>query len=184
MGLINFKDIDFNKSINKENKIINFNGSEIQILNYLPARDKNDLIVITLQKSFENNIYNYYKLKMYFELHLVYLYTNIIFDSEDKADEEGLFDTLKRSGLIDAVTEEIDYHEKASLWEDLIAIKNDMEHYHNGFAGFLANSLDEIEDKVKAGVKIMKELDLEETFKKYPQILQLLTKNTETDVVE
>ena len=29
MGLINYKDIDFNKSINKVNKTINFNGSEI-----------------------------------------------------------------------------------------------------------------------------------------------------------
>ena len=29
--------------------------------------------MITLQKSFENNIYNEYKLKMYFDLHLVYM---------------------------------------------------------------------------------------------------------------
>ena len=40
MGLINYKDIDFNKSINKENKIINFNGSEIQIVNCLSDHNR------------------------------------------------------------------------------------------------------------------------------------------------
>lgn len=90
MGLINYKDIDFNKSINKVNKTINFNGSEIQVVNYLSAQDKYDLIMVTIQKAFEKGIYNEYKLKVYFDLHIVYMYTNIVFTAEDRADEVGL----------------------------------------------------------------------------------------------
>ena len=170
MGLINFKDIDCNKSINKENKIINFNGSEIQILNYLPIRDKYDLIVISLQKSFENNIYNYHKLKMYFNLHLIYLYTNIVFDVEDRADEEGLYDILKRSGLLDAVVAEIDEKEKNNLWADLIAIKEDMEKYYSSFSGFLENALEDLEEKLKQGFDFIKSLDLKEN----PELLKII----------
>ena len=108
MGLINYKDIDFNKSIDKENKIINFNGSEIQILPYLSITDKYDLIMATIKKSYEEGIYNPIKLKMYFNLHLVYMYTNIIFDAEDKAKVEELYDTLSNSGLITLILENID----------------------------------------------------------------------------
>ena len=37
MNLINFKDIDFNQSIDNSTEIIEFNGSQIQVLKYLPS---------------------------------------------------------------------------------------------------------------------------------------------------
>ena len=184
MGLINFKDIDFKKSINNENKIINFNGTEIQILNYLPIHDKNDLIIISLQKSFENNIYNYHKLKMYFELHLIYLYTNIVFDADSRADEEGLYDNLKKSGLLDLVINEISKDERCQLWEDVLNVKYDMEKYNNSFVAFISNSIDDLGDKVTKGIEMIKSLNIEETLKKNPQILQLLQTNLNAATAE
>lgn len=177
MGLINYKEIDFKKSIDNENKIVDFNGSEIRVLNYLPTHEKNDLIMITLQKSFENNIYNYYKLKMYFDLHLIYLYTNIVFDAEDRANEEGLYDLLKKSRLINAVTAVIDPIEIETLWNDLLMVKESLEKYQNSFAGFLNDTLDELSEKVKDGTKLLKDLNIQDYLKENPQILQLLQQN-------
>ena len=64
--------------INEETTKINFKDTEIEVLNYLPIDDKYSLISITLQKAQEENVYSPVLLDMFFHLHLVYLYTNII----------------------------------------------------------------------------------------------------------
>ena len=58
MSLINYKDIDFNKSINKETIKINFNDYEIEIVPYLSINDKYNLIMTTLSRSDEIDLYN------------------------------------------------------------------------------------------------------------------------------
>jgi hypothetical protein len=161
MGLINFKDIDFNKSINKENKIIEFNGSEIQIVNYLSIHDKYDLIMITLQKAFEEGIYNDIKLHMYFNLNIIYMYTNIIFNSEDRADEESLYDTLERSGLILAVKEQIDNNELNFLWDNLKKIEVKIKEYKGNLLHFLTDAIANLPGKAEKALETLKQIDPE-----------------------
>ena len=59
--------------------VIKLNNKEVKVLDYLPFEDKYDLIMITLQKSFEEGYYNPVKLDKFFHLHLIYLYTDINF---------------------------------------------------------------------------------------------------------
>lgn len=161
MALINFKDIDFNKSIDTTNKIINFNDSDIEIVNYLSARDKYDLIMITLQKSFEKNIYNPFKMDMYFDLNVVYSYTNMIFDDEDRQDEEMLYDTLTRSGFIALVKGNIDPTELAYLKDCISTLSETIIKYRNTFGsvvGALAEHFPDSMDKMQA---MMASIDLE-----------------------
>lgn len=174
MSLINFKEIDFDKSINKENKVINFNGSEIQIVNYLSANDKYDLVMVTLQKSLENNIYNSFKINMYFDLYIIYMYTNIVFDNEDRLDEAALYDTLKRSGLIDKVKAEIDSNELAELENYININKINMEEYLNSFGGFLTNTIDNFNDKINESLGFLKTVDLNQIIQNNPQLLNLI----------
>lgn len=157
MGLINYKDIDFSKSINKENKIIEFNGSEIQIVPYLSANDKYDLIMITLQKAFDNGIYNDFKLQMYFDLHLIFMYTNLIFDAEDKVDLEGLYNTLRQSGFIDIVKENID--EKEELWELLKLTEVKMYNYKGSLLTFLTEAINNLPGKAEKAVETLSQID-------------------------
>ena len=159
MSLINYKDIDFKKSINKENKTINFNGSEIQIVNYLSIHDKYDLIMITLQKSFENGIYNDLKLNMYFDLNIIYMYTNIIFNAEDKADEEELYDILQRSGLIAAVKEQISEDELSSLWYLMGEIEYKLKDYKGSLLSFLTDAINNLPTKTEKAIETLKQLD-------------------------
>ena len=83
-----------------------WNGNEIEVLDYLPIEDKYDLIMITLQKSLEDGYYNPIKIDQFFHLHLIYMYTNINFTEKQKEDENKLYDSLKSNGLIDAFIEQ------------------------------------------------------------------------------
>ena len=78
-----------------------FCEQKIEVLKYLPAQDKYDLLMITLQKSLEGNVYNAFKLNLYFELNLVYMYTNISFTDKQREDELKLYDTLKSNGFFE-----------------------------------------------------------------------------------
>ena len=42
--------------INTSVKTFDFGGQKVEVLQYLPAQDKYDLLMITLQKSLENGI--------------------------------------------------------------------------------------------------------------------------------
>lgn len=177
MGLINYKDIDFNQSINKENKTINFNGSEIQIVNYLSINDKNDFITATLKKSYEDNIYNPIKLELYFNLHLVYLYTNIVFSTEDRTNEEDLYDNLKRSGLLNIIKENIPKEELKELEEMLRQFLKTYKEYNYSITGFLSNLLDDALDKFKNSLGALKDINPElisAVLKENPQLTELV----------
>ena len=75
--------------INKDVNVIDFGGTQIEVLKYLPISDKKDLIDITLQKAEENGIYDPIEVGMYFHLHIVYMYSNLSFTEKhsNKADK-------------------------------------------------------------------------------------------------
>lgn len=161
MGLINYKNIDFNKSINKELKTFDFNGSEIAVVPYLSITDKYDFVMITLQKSFEKNIYNQVKLDMYFDLHLVYMYTNVIVDSVDREDEFGLYDTFMRSGLIAKIKEQIPNDELNQLKDYIEKIGKQNLKYENSFIGLARAFVEMLPENIEKIKDFAKELGVE-----------------------
>lgn len=103
-----------------------FEGAEIEVLNYLPISEKNDLIMITLQESEENGLYNPNKLEMYFNLNLVYMYTNLSFTEKQKEEPAKLYDILKTH----------------KFFEKFIVAMPDSEYY------YLHNTLNEYMEKI------------------------------------
>jgi hypothetical protein len=182
MSLINFKEIDFDKSINKENKIINFNGSEIQIINYLPVHDKYELIMATIKKSYENEIYNPIKLDMYFNLHLIYMYTNIVIDTEDKVNQDEIYDIFKSSGLLAIIKENMDQDEWQDLKNKMIQTLDIIKEHNASVTGFLSNLLNEVMNKVGDGLETLKNVDpeiLSNILKNNPQLVSMMTHKAE-----
>lgn len=161
MSLINYKDIDFNKSIDKTLKTFDFNGNEITVVPYLSISDKYDFIMITLQKSFDKGIYNQVKLDMYFDLHLVYMYTNINFVAEDRANEVDLYDTLKQSGLIDKVREYIGKEEIEDLDRLLINVRKEMSDYKGSLLSFISDIIYTLPEKAEKALEMFKNIDPE-----------------------
>lgn len=174
MGLINYKDIDFNKSINKELTIFDFNGSEVAIVPYLSINDKYDLVMTTINKSYGDGIYNPLKIKMCFELGLVYKYSNIVFTQDELDDEVALYDVLCRSGLLELIKNHIDKEELEKVYTYLYETLSKIEENQSHFFSVINNLIQElptISDKLKdltqnlSGEKIQNFLSLLEANK-------------------
>lgn len=126
--------------VNTKPETVEFEGHNIKVLQYLPIEDKYDLVMITLQKCYEDGIYNPIKRDMYFNLYLVYMYSDISFTEKQKEDEARLYDTLESNGLINAILEKIPESEYNLLFgyiEELISSKS----YYNTSASALISSI-------------------------------------------
>lgn len=145
--------------INKEVNIIDFNGNSIEILKYLPIDDKYDLIMITLQRSFEEGVYNPIKLDTYFHLNIVYLYTNINFTDKQREDELKLYDMLKSSGLLDEILKNIDSQEYNDLYNYLQETLTLQQQYKQSFMSILSTFVTDLPEQANAALKIVNEFD-------------------------
>ena len=140
-------------------KTFEFGGQKIEVLQYLPAQDKYDLLMITLQKSLEDNLYNEFKLNLYFELHLVYMYTNISFTEKQREDEFKLYDTLKSNGFYEKFFQVINEDEYNELFEQLNAIKNASFKNKRSVAGLVSGLIDDLPANAEAAAKIVESFD-------------------------
>ena len=146
----------------KTNTAVNtfeFCGQKIEVLKYLPATDKYDLLMITLQKSLEGNIYNEFKLNLYFELNLVYMYTNISFTEKQREDEFKLYDTLRSNGFFELFYEALDDKEYEELFDQIAELKATMEKSKNSVAGVIANIIEDLPANAEAAAKIVENFD-------------------------
>lgn len=141
--------------VDMSTKTINLeNGVSIEVLKYLPIKEKYNLIEKTLQKSFENNIYNPVKLDMYFALNLVYLYSNINFTDKQKEDEEKLYDALQSNGILDKIIDAIDDEEYNYLYTLLVETENKRNTYEKSLIGLL----DTFSNKVNTDSDILQDI--------------------------
>ena len=146
----------------KTNTAVNtfeFCGQKIEVLKYLPAADKYDLLMITLQKSLEGNIYNEFKLNLYFELNLVYMYTNISFTEKQREDEFKLYDTLRSNGFFELFYEALDDKEYEELFDQIAELKATMEKSKGSVAGVIANIIEDLPVNAEAAAKIVENFD-------------------------
>ena len=145
--------------INKNIKTINFNGVEIEVLEYLPISDKYDLVMTTLQKSVDNNIYNPLKVDMYFHLNLIYLYTNISFTEKQREDEEKLYDSFKSTGLLDEILKVIDENEYNELYNYIQEVLIDNMEYKTSIISILSDVINNLPEQAAAAMEIVENFD-------------------------
>lgn len=145
--------------VNTEVKTFNWEDKEIEVLQYLPIKDKNDLIEITLQKSRQGEIYNPVKLDMYFHLNLVYLYTNLSFTEKQKEDEEKIFDTLVSSGLLDKIMENMAEDEFQDLWDKMSEYMDNDLRYSTTAAALIKSIITDLPTQAQAAMDIVNQFD-------------------------
>ena len=136
-----------------------WNGNEIEVLDYLPIEDKYDLIMITLQKSLEDGYYNPIKIDEFFHLHLIYMYTNINFTEKQKEDEHKLYDSLKSNGLIDAFIEQMNEFDYSELFNMLDDTKKEITDYHRTMVSLVQNLITDMPKQAEAMSKILDNFD-------------------------
>lgn len=124
-------------------------GTDIEVLKYLPVEDKLALIDITLQNSKEGSIYNSTKMDIFFHLYLVLMYTNINFTEKQKEEPIKLYDILKSNGLIDKVIENMEEEEYTFLLDCLNQQAKDITEYKNSLAGVLFTFMEQLPERAE-----------------------------------
>ena len=140
-------------------KTIDFNNVKIDVLQYLPAEEKYDMLNITLQKSREGSIYNPLKKDMFFHLHLVYMYTNINFTEKQREDEAKLYDSLASSGLLTMILENIPEDEYDMLYTYLYELEETVITFKNTIGGVLQDVINNLPIKAEEMQNIVNNFD-------------------------
>ena len=148
---------------------VTFNEQTFNVYNYLPTRDKANLIEITLQESYEQEgWYNPIKLDWFFYANIVMVYTDIEFDIEDETDLAEFYDKVKTSGLLAEVIKAIpkkEYDELFKMMEDMLAARQKLESsVVNKIIAFLKSAPEEMQ-KLN---EIIKDFDKE----KYQEVMR------------
>jgi len=145
--------------LNTDVNTFDFKGQKIEVLKYLPAQEKYDLLMITLQESLENGAYNEFKLNLYFELNLVYMYTNISFTEKQREDELKLYDNLKSNGFFDLFYQAIEEQEYNELLTQLNTLKEDTMSYRKSVASIIHDLVNNLPKNAEAAAKIVESFD-------------------------
>ena len=147
--------------INNDTKSFDFNGQKIEVFQYVPIADKDDMIQSIIQNSVNRGIYNPIKADMYFHLYLVYLYTNITFTKKQKEDEEKLYDMILSSGLLEQILKVIPQEEYAELKNFFDAKLSTVLTYETSTARSLTAFIEELPKQMAEAAKIVDNFDKE-----------------------
>lgn len=159
---------DLNLKRKDEIKTLLIGETEIQVLQYLPVEDKIDLIDIALQNAKEDGIYNEIKLDMYFNLYLVFMYTNLEFSDEERADLAKLYDELESNDILSKVIAAMDESEYHNLVDYLRLIKLDNQRFYSSAAALLQSFIQDLPKNAQAAKDIVDNFDKE----KYKEVVQ------------
>ena len=163
---MNYKDL--NLHTNNDMLFIEVQGKKINIKKYLPINDKKDLVEITLQKAEQaDGTYNEILIDMYFNLHLVYLYTDIVFTDEDREDEMKLYDELESSGLLERILDKIPDEEYNTLMDYLKAMRKEISSYKHSAAAMVQKLIVDLPKNAEAAAKIVEDFNPE----KYKEVV-------------
>ena len=146
---------------------IDLGDKKIEVKQYLPAEDKYDLIMITLQESKEEGVYNHFKMDMFFHLNIIFMYTNLQFTDKQKEDLIKLYDILESNGIINAVVAAIPEDEYNYLFDTMETVAKARSKYDNSFAGILNNFMVNMPINAAEANKIVENFDPE----KYGEVI-------------
>jgi len=148
--------------MNTDVNTFDFCGQKIEVLKYLPAQDKYDLLMITLQKSLENGIYNDFKLNFYFELNLVYMYTNISFTEKQREDEFKIYNNLKSNGFFELFYQALDENEYNELFTQLNTIRKEKTKENRSITSIINKFINDLPSNAEAAAKIVENFNPEQ----------------------
>lgn len=127
-------------SKNQEVKIVEFNGQDIEVKQYLPVNDKFEIISNIINHSADdNNFANPLKVEIFTVLEIISAYTNVSFTEKQKEDPSKLFDLVVSSGLYEIIIHNIPSTEIKSLQDYINSTIDAVYKYRNSIMGLLEN---------------------------------------------
>lgn len=135
--------------------------NEVEVLQYLPIDDKYSLVMIALQNAEEEGIYNPLKLDMYFNLYLVFMYTNINFTDKQREDLSKLYDILESNEIITQTINLIPEEEYNQLFKYIGEIIERRLETRKSIGGLISKLVADLPKQAKAVENIIENFDEE-----------------------
>lgn len=110
-------------------KTIKIGEKEIEVKQYLPAKEKNELLEISLQRAVQGTVFNSFLADVYFHTYLIMEYTNITFTDTQREDLLKLYDILETNDIINTVVAAIPEDEYKYLMNEFEAMCNKFAKY-------------------------------------------------------
>ena len=133
--------ITFTKlALKKQDKsaIIDIGDAKIEVKQYLPIEDKIKIVESVLKNSADdNNFANPIKVEVYFNLEIIYNYTNITFTEKQKENPTKLYDLLEENGIFEAVIAAIPEREYSNLLSWTEEVIDAFYKYRNSAMGIM-----------------------------------------------
>ena len=138
MAKLAFTKLGLSKS--QEIKIVEFNGQDIEVKQYLSVNDKFEIIGNIINRSADdNNFANPLKVEIFTALEIIDAYTNISFTEKQKEDPSKLFDLIVSSGLYEEIVHNIPHAEIEALQCYINSTITAVYEYRNSIMGLLEN---------------------------------------------
>lgn len=150
------------------NKTITLNEKTIQVKSYLPISDKMDVVQITIQKADNGRYIDQFALDMFFELNLVYSYSNIEVTQEDRDDQFALYDRWTQDGTINTVISAIPDEEYNKLSEAIDETVEDLMRYRGTAAAVVNSFIQDLPRNAEIAKEIVDSFDPE----KYKEVVE------------
>ena len=161
-----------NKKIDVESKIVEFEGNEIEVKQYLSIKEKWEMIrnICLDSVETETKFFNPINLEINTALNILYYYTNISFTEKQKEDRMKLYDNVIQSDLLKTIYMNIPEEEYNSILDFVEETIESNERYNFSLMGILENasqsygSLDldatKIQEKLNngEGIELLKEI--------------------------
>lgn len=154
--------------LNTEVDTFTFQDKTIEVLKYLPAQDKYDLLNISLQKAKDSDGYDPFKLDLFFHLNLIYAYTNITFTDKQREDEFKLYDILVSNGFFDEFLKVLSEEEYTDLCEKIDTLMNEKMAYNTSAAALINGIIQDLPKNAQIAADIVNSFDKE----KYAQVVE------------
>lgn len=150
-----------------ETREFEFSGKMISVRQHISAEEMYELIMTTLGQSKEGGIFNSFKLEMYFQLNLLFVYSDITFDDGEKADMFGLYDELYTSGLLQGVIDYIPAVDYEALRTYIEVISETTMKYGSSVGAIIESVINDLPEQVEAVSQIVENFDQE----KYQKVI-------------
>ncbi len=157
---------DLGLKTNDQVKTISIQGKDINIIQYLPILQKNDLVQIALQQAKQDGVINQIKLDILFNMYIVFMYTDLVFSDEERADVAQLYDELQSSGILNRILGAMNDSEYESLLSYLEIMRKTQEEHERSAMGAVRTFIQDLPKYATEAADILKDVDLE----KYKQV--------------
>ena len=152
---------------------------KFNVKQYLPAEDKNAILEIAMQTADQGTILNTFALDAIFHTYLVFKYTDIEFNINEKENLFKLYDLLESNGIIDAMVAAIPKQEYESLKEYLADMVDSYLTYRNSARALVEQFSMFAPQAAEKLTEITQNFDIE----KLQQIISLADKTGENNKV-